>query len=65
MNCHRDYYLAIDIEKVTAQEFENVSWNFKELEEYKKIQEVIKNPYSKVGMPFTVTLTKLMKQKIK
>ena len=33
----------IEIQKVTTPEFENVSWDFKELEEYKKIQEVIKN----------------------
>jgi Fic family protein len=59
----KDYYLAIEIQKVTALEFENVSWDFKELEEYKTIQEIIKNPYSKVGMPFTVSLTKLMKVK--
>lgn len=61
----KDYYLVIEIQKVTAPEFENVSWDFKELEEYKKIQETIKNPYSKVGMPFTVSLTKLMINKIK
>lgn len=60
-----DYYLKIEIQKVTAPEFENVSWDFKELEEYKKIQETIKNPYSKVGMPFTVSLTKLMNKKVK
>jgi predicted component of viral defense system (DUF524 family) len=60
----KDYYLAIEIQKVTAPEFENVSWNFKELEEYKKIQETVKNPYSKVGMPFTVSLTKLMSKKV-
>lgn len=61
----KEYYLAIEIQKVTAPEFENVSWDFKELEEYKKIQETIKNPYSKVGMPFTVSLTNLMRKKIK
>lgn len=61
----KDYYLAIEIQKVTVSEFENVSWDFKELEEYKKIQEIIKNPYSKVGMPFTVSLTKLMGKKTK
>lgn len=61
----KDYYLAIEIQKVTATEFENASWYFKELEEYKKIQEIIKNPYSKVGMPFTVSLTNLMNKKIK
>jgi predicted component of viral defense system (DUF524 family) len=61
----KDYYLAIEIEKVTALEFKNVSWDFKELKEYQKIQEIIKNPYSKVGMPFTVSLTKLMNKKVK
>ena len=59
----KDYYLAIEIEKVSAPEFRNVSWNFKELDECKSIQEIIKNPYSKVGMPFTVSLTNLMKNK--
>lgn len=61
----KDYYLAIEIEKVSAREFHSVSWNFKELDEYKSIQKIIKNPYTKVGMPFTVSLTRLMKQKIK
>jgi hypothetical protein len=61
----KDFYLAIEIQKVTTPEFKNVSWDFKELEEYKKIQESIKNIYSKVGMPFTVSLTKLMNKKIK
>lgn len=61
----KDYYLSIDIQKVTALEFKDVRWDFKELEEYKKIQESIKNSYSKVGMPFTVSLTKLMNTKLK
>ncbi len=60
-----DYYLAIEIQTANALEFENVSWDFKELEEYKKIQEIIKNPYSRVGMPFTVSLTRLMRMKTK
>lgn len=61
----KDYYLAIEIERVTAPEFHEVSWNFKELDEYNRIQEIIKNPYSKIGMPFTVSLTKLMSKKNK
>ncbi len=61
----KEYYLAIEIQKVTSPEFENGSWDFKELEEYRNIQEIIKNPYSKVGMPFTVSLTKLMRKKSK
>ena len=59
----KEYYLAIEIQKVTALEFEKVSWNFRELEEYKNIEQIIKNPYSKVGMPFTVTLSQLMASK--
>lgn len=57
----KEYYLAIDIEKVSDKEFENVSWDFKELEEYKTIQVNEKNPHSKVGLPFTVLLSNLMK----
>ncbi len=60
----KDYYLAIEIEKVAAPEFQNVSWNFKELEEYRKMQQTVRNPYSQAGMPFTISLTKLMKVKV-
>jgi predicted component of viral defense system (DUF524 family) len=59
----KDYYLAIEIQKVTDPEFENVSWNFKELIRYIQIQDTEKNIYSKVGFPFTVTLTELMNKK--
>ncbi len=59
----KEHYLKIDIEKVTDLEFENVSWKFKELDEYKKIVETNKNIYTQAGMPFTVSLTKLMKTK--
>ena len=61
----KEYYLAIEIEKVSDVEFENVSWDFKELEEYKKIQMNVKNLYSKAGLPFTVSLIDLMKIKTK
>jgi predicted component of viral defense system (DUF524 family) len=61
----KEYYLKIDIQKVKTAEFENVSWNFKELEEYKKVLESNYNRISKIGMPFTVSLTKLMNKKIK
>lgn len=56
----KEYYLAIEIQKVTAPEFENVSWNFKELEEYKEtvFGKIIR---SAAGLPFNTTLTKLMK----
>lgn len=59
----KEHYLKVDIEKVTDLEFENVSWNFRNLDEYKKVLETSKNVYSQVGMPFTVSLTNLMRTK--
>ena len=56
----KEYYLAIEIEKVTDSEFENVKWNFKEMRKYKSVVESESNPYTKAGLPFTVTLTELM-----
>jgi hypothetical protein len=61
----KEYYLKIDIQKVKAAEFDNVSWDFKVLEEYQKVLETNHNRISKVGMPFTVSLTKLMKIKVR
>jgi len=61
----KEYYLAIEIEKVSDIEFKNVSWDFKDLETYKKILEAVTNKYSKAGLPFTVSLSDLMKTKIK
>ncbi len=56
----KDFYLVIEIEKVENEEFKNVRWKFKELAKYKSITESESNPYSKVGLPFTVSLTELM-----
>lgn len=56
----KEYYLAIDIEAVNDKEFENVIWKFKDLEQYKSIIKAESNIYTKVGLPFTVTLTELM-----
>ncbi len=61
----KDYYLAVEIQKVSDKEFENVGWDFKELEAYKKIQQEVNNRYSKAGLPFTVSLTELMRVKVK
>ena len=57
----KEFYLAIEIEKVQDKEFEKVSWRFKDLMKYKSITETENNPYTKVGLPFTVSLTELMK----
>jgi predicted component of viral defense system (DUF524 family) len=61
----KPYYLAIEIRKVEAIEFANVSFNFKELDRYIEIQNKEKNIYSRAGLPFTVPLTKLMHTKVK
>ncbi|MCT4665116.1 MAG: DUF2357 domain-containing protein [Flavobacteriales bacterium] len=52
-NPSQDYYLVIEIEKVIAEEFEAVTWNFKELKNYSSGRAS--------AFPFTVTLTELMK----
>lgn len=51
-NPSQSYYLVIDIEKVSDEEFENVNWKFKELNRY--------NSRRASAFPFTTTLTKLM-----
>ena len=49
----QDNYLVIEIEPVTDPEFDNVSWNFKNLENY--------NSGRQSAFPFTTNLTELMK----
>ena len=61
----KEHYLAVEIGKVTDDAFTGVRWDFKKLGAYKKIQQEFKNPYTKAGMPFTVSLTELMKTKVK
>jgi predicted component of viral defense system (DUF524 family) len=58
---NKEHYLVIDFEKEgkTIPEFESVKWNFKDLNDYKKIVKG-KNLRSAAGLPFTTTLTKLM-----
>ncbi len=56
----KEYYLVIEIEKVSDKEFENVSWKFKELKKYKSIIEAGGNHRTIAGLPFTVSLTELM-----
>lgn len=53
----QDNYLVIEIESVTDMEFENVSWDFKKLENYKK--------GNASAFPFTASLTELMKNKVR
>jgi hypothetical protein len=60
----KDYYLVIEIEKEESNDFNGASFNFKELEKYKEIKS--KNfRRTAAGIPFAVTLTELMKEKVK
>ena len=53
----QDNYLVIQIEPVTDSEFENVSWNFRELSNY--------STGRASAFPFTTSLSELMKTKIR
>lgn len=56
----KDYYLVIDIEKTVDIEFQEKKWAFEKLKNYQIIQNSKANPRTKVGLPFTTTLTELM-----
>lgn len=53
----KDNYLVIQIEPITDKEFENVSWDFKNLTNYKK--------GNASAFPFTTNLLELMKNIVK
>lgn len=57
----RDLYLVINVEMITGNEFDNVSWEFVKLDEYQSLKEKSKDQEIDSGMSFTTTLTKLMK----
>jgi hypothetical protein len=56
--------LVIEIEKEESKDLDTASFNFKELEKYKEIK-ANNNPVIAAGIPFAITLTELMKVKIK
>lgn len=60
----KDYYLVIEIENEESNDFNGASFNFKDLEKYKEIK-AKNNPVTAAGIPFAVTLTELMKVKVK
>ncbi len=60
----KDYYLVIEIEKEESTDFNGASFNFKNLEKYKEIKSK-NNHVTTAGIPFAVTLTELMKEKVK
>ncbi len=60
----KPYYLVIEIEKSESTDFSGASFNFKELEKFKEIKSK-NNHVTAAGIPFAVTLTELMKEKVK
>ncbi|WP_158859347.1 DUF2357 domain-containing protein [Lunatibacter salilacus] len=61
MGSLKEYYLVIEIERVALSDFGAVKWRFKDLEAYKKVIETDGNIRKRVGIPFTVTLSELMR----
>lgn len=60
----KPYYLVIEIEKEESTDFNAASFNFKELGKYKEIKSN-NNHVTAAGIPFAITLTELMKVKLK
>lgn len=60
----KDFYLVIEIENQESLDFNNASFNFQELNKFKHIQSKY-IPIIAAGIPFSVTLTELMKVKVK
>lgn len=60
----KDFYLVIEIENEESNDLNYASFNFKELEKYKAIK-ASNNHVTAAGIPFAITLTELMKVKIK
>ncbi len=57
----KEYYLAIEIERVIDIEFKDVVWKHVGLDKYKFVLKSKGSPFSKIGAPFTVSLAELMK----
>lgn len=57
----KEYYLVVKIVKVEPSDFGDVKWNYKALSEYQKTIDSQPNPRKRVGIPFTVTLSELMR----
>ncbi len=63
-NPSKSHYLVIKIKELEKSQFGNAEWEFTKLEKFQTIKEKVKNPYKSPGIPFTVSLTELMKVKI-
>jgi predicted component of viral defense system (DUF524 family) len=60
----KDYYLVIEIERELCKDFNYAQFDFTKLDEYVSIKSKY-NPYTAAGYPFVVSLTQLMKVKLK
>ncbi len=58
-------YLVIEIEKHLSEDLGDSFWDFKQLIQYQKLKDKIRDPYKLAGIPFTASITELMKTKIK
>ena len=60
----KPYYLVIEIEKSESADFNGASFNFKNLDKYEEIKSK-NNHVTAAEIPFAVTLTELMRVKVK
>jgi predicted component of viral defense system (DUF524 family) len=57
----KEYYLVIEIVRVEPKDFGAVNWRFKDLPSYQNVIATESNIRKRVGKPFTVTLSELMR----
>lgn len=61
----KPYYLVIDIENEESKDFNGAVFNFRQLDEYIKIQESNRNKRIAPGVPFAISVKDIMKVKVK
>lgn len=59
----QDFYLVVDIEKHVTTDLGENHWNYKELEKYKEVLDKEANFRKAAGIPFSVSLSDLMRVK--
>lgn len=61
----KDYYLVVEIETEESIDFNFAGFSYKNLDKYKEILNAEPNKYKAAGIPFAISLTELMRVKIK
>ncbi len=61
---NRNEYLIIEIDKVNTKELGDFEWNYKELKGYEEAKKKYPSVRKHAGVPFTTTLTELLKTRI-